>query len=161
MCCSFRWNDADIRPTDRAEAKTADGRALLRFGVRLSGGRLVINARAETVEERPLFRDALLNGRVLIPAQCFYEWDREKVRFRFAHPLHRDLLLAGIMIGDSFVILTTAANRCMAPVHDRMPLLAEREECWLGNGPSFRELLRATPPELRVSSGMVRGSLLG
>ncbi len=159
MCCSFRWKNADIRPADRAEVRTAGSRLYLQFGFRLPGGKLVLNARAETAAEKPLFKDALRSSRVIVPAQCFYEWDREKVRFCFAHPGNKELLLAGIRIKDSFVILTTAANRGMAPVHDRMPLIAEDEECWLGGGPAFWDLLRSTPPELRACCGPVRGSL--
>lgn len=158
MCYAFHVNGRDIRPTDNTEAITAQRPSLLSFGFRLPGGKLVANARAETAEEKPLFRDALEDGRVLIPADSFYEWDRDKVRHTFSLPGGRPMHFAGLRRGDAFVILTTAANACMAPVHGRMPLIVEHADAWLFSD-SYRDVLRSVPPELERAAGIRQGRL--
>ena len=116
---------------------------------------------AESAADKPLFREALACGRVLIPADCFHEWDRDKVKHTFLLPGRQTMLLAGLRSGGAFVILTTAANRSMAPVHDRMPLILEgpcaRE--WLEPDAGYRELLRQAPPELLRLAGAAQGRL--
>ena len=96
--------------------------------------RLLINARAETIDSRPAFREDYALRRCAIPASGFYEWKRtgrESVKYEFTDP-GKILFLAGIFRpeGDSgrFVVITTVANRSMIPVHDRMPLVLEPEE---------------------------------
>ena len=123
---------------------------VLGFGLRLASGRLVLNARAETVLEKPLFRRLVLAGRVVVPAQCFYEWDRNRVRHAFSRFDGRDLMLAGIGDGHSFAILTTAANASMSSVHSRMPLVLEKDQIcsWLEETGQARKYLRMTPPQL-------------
>ena len=160
MCCSFKYQERVVRPTDTATVLAPGGALALGFGLRLASGRLVLNARAETVLEKPLFRRLVLAGRVVVPAQCFYEWDRNKVRHAFSRLDGRDLMLAGIGDGHSFAILTTAANAGMAPVHDRMPLVLEDAGAWLAPGDSFQALLHATPVELRDHARVKAKSLL-
>ncbi len=163
MCCSFAYRGRVTRPTDTADVLDA-GRARLelRFGFRLPDGRLVINARAESAAERPLFRDALARGRIAVPADCFHEWDRDRVRHTFRLPGGKTMLLAGLRSGDAFVILTTAANRSMAPVHDRMPLVLEEAgaQAWLEPDGGYRDVLRQTPPELLRAAGPGQGRLI-
>ena len=73
MCCSFDYLGRNIRPSDTATALEAGNAPVqLRFGFRLRDGGLVINARAESAADKPLFREALACGRVLIPADCFH-----------------------------------------------------------------------------------------
>ena len=113
-------------------------------------GGQIINARAETVTEKPLFRDNFARHRCVIPASSFYEWDAGRHAYRFAlegEPLY----LAGICNAEGrFVILTTAPNGCMRPIHDRMPLILRREEVrpWLGDPAAALALLGKIPPEL-------------
>lgn len=107
-----------------------------------------INAKAETVHEKPTFRAAFRHRRCLVPASGFYEWRHEgkaKTPFYFspANPAS-PLVLAGIWEdwtdGAEYLrtlsILTTAANATMRPVHDRMPVLlpAEAWRRWLDAG---------------------------
>ncbi len=158
MCYSFHVDGRDIRPTDKAEVMTPQRPALLSFGFRLPDGKLVANARAETAAEKPLFRDLFPGGRIIIPADSFCEWDRDKVRFTFTRSDGGPMHFAGLRRGDSFVILTTAANASMAPVHDRMPLIVEDAEAWLFSE-KYREVLKSVPPELKRISGIRRGRL--
>jgi putative SOS response-associated peptidase YedK len=110
-----------------------------------------INARAETLLERPLFRSSLPRRRCLIPADGFYEWQptpgsRTKQPFYIRLRDGSLFALAGLYtdgpsgIGDaSCAIITTAANELMAPIHDRMPVILPRdaEAAWLD--PTFHD----------------------
>ena len=114
----------------------------------------IINARAETVTEKPLFRDKFARHRCVIPASSFYEWDGARHPYRFAlagEPLY----LAGICNAEGrFVILTTAPNGCMRPIHDRMPLILRPEEVrpWLRDTSAALALLGKISPELSRES---------
>jgi putative SOS response-associated peptidase YedK len=108
-----------------------------------------INARSDTVFDKPMFRDAVRRRRCLVPVDGFYEWQRAGARkqpyyFRLADG--RPFALGGIWSvwserrGEqegytlhTCAILTTAANALMAPVHDRMPVIvaAEHYARWL------------------------------
>ena len=108
---------------------------------------LIINARSETVQEKNLFRDSIMNRRCVIPASGFYEWNRDKARFRFTDPKGELLLLAGIYHEEQgkyrYTILTTQANESMRPVHDRMPVMISRDEIksWLNDNGRLSEFL--------------------
>ena len=108
-------------------------------------GRRMINARAETVSEKPSFRVALRRRRCLILADGYYEW--EKVADRRS-PMYVRLksgeafAFAGLWdvwrspsaeLVRSCTIITTAANALMEPIHDRMPAILSRqaEHTWL------------------------------
>jgi putative SOS response-associated peptidase YedK len=103
-------------------------------------GYKMINARAETVREKPSFRDAYASRRLIVPVSGFYEWKRKgthKQPFAIRHPDKSPLAFAGLWETwqdlDTFTIVTTAANAAMRPVHDRMPLILDDEqiEQWL------------------------------
>jgi putative SOS response-associated peptidase YedK len=98
-------------------------------------GSRLINARAETVGEKPAFRNAFRKRRCLIPCDGFYEWRRSgRVREPFLFRLddESNFAIAGLWESwkdpdgnrlDSFTILTCAANETLAPIHDRMPVI--------------------------------------
>jgi putative SOS response-associated peptidase YedK len=107
-----------------------------------------INARAETLEDRPSFRDPFLHHRCLVPANGFYEW-RKEGRSREPYYIHRkdDGLVAIAGLYDiwkgpggtelkSFVIVTTEPNSLVSRYHDRMPAILRQddEEKWLTPG---------------------------
>lgn len=108
-------------------------------------GSRLINARSETVTEKPSFRNAFKRRRCLIPADGFYEW--QKVNGG-KQPLYihgadgRPLALAGLWEVwqepegtrlQTCTILTTTPNELMSPIHDRMPVILEPEDfgMWL------------------------------
>lgn len=122
-----------------------------------------INARAETLLERPLFRGSLARQRCLIPADGFYEWQATGGRSKQPMYIHlRDggmFAFAGLWtwseeLGPTYAIVTTRPNGVMAPIHNRMPALLRREheELWLD--PSVTDpaevlsLLQPYPDEL-------------
>lgn len=94
-----------------------------------------INARAETVDTRPAFRSAFRHRRCAVPADGFFEWTGPKERRRpiwYHRPDGQLLLFAGLFefwnAGPeeweaTFTIITTAANRLVSEVHDRMPVI--------------------------------------
>ncbi len=128
-------------------------------------GPKLINARAETVSERPAFRAALKDRRCLVPTTGFYEWRRtEHGRMPYFARLKDEGLFAMAGLHDhwaspsgeevhSFTIITTAANDLLSEVHDRMPVILTREgeTTWLHPGPldegARDHLLRPFPSE--------------
>lgn len=105
---------------------------------------LIINARSETILEKPLFHDDFKQRRCLIPATGFYEWDTEKRQYVFQ--TDQLLYLAGIyhrfMGSNKFVILTKPPNEIVKAVHNRMPVLIPptRKEEWLNDSTAALEL---------------------
>lgn len=101
------------------------------------GKQLIINARSETVCERPMFRGAMQRGRCIIPTCGFYEWSHDANgkavdKYLFRTKEDKMLYLAGLYRkyedGFRFVILTRAANALMAEIHDRMPVVVDRSD---------------------------------
>ena len=118
-------------------------------------GARLINARSETVAEKPAFREAFKRRRCLLPADGFYEWQRtggrkqpyyfrlrEERPFGFAGLWEKWQSAEGKMI-ESCAILTTEANELLRPVHDRMPVILHPEDynLWLADDVRQRELL--------------------
>jgi putative SOS response-associated peptidase YedK len=95
---------------------------------------LLINARAETVLDKPAFRNAIKRRRCLVPADGYYEWQRRGAGKQpyFIHPRNGTLLglaaLAETWVGpngeelDTVAIITAAATEAMATLHDRVPV---------------------------------------
>ncbi len=107
-------------------------------------GPLLINARAETLAEKPAFRSACRERRCLIPVTGFYEWtkDSDGVRWPWYISAKAPLAFAGVWQewtqGDEAMstcaIVTTQANETMSQVHHRMPVVVDEEDwgLWLG-----------------------------
>lgn len=105
----------------------------------------MINARSESIDKKPYFKDSFFNRKCLILASGFYEWQKDKSKtpyyvgikdnnlFSFAgiwdfHPMQPEL--------KTCAILTTTANSALSPIHDRMPVMLEydSEKEWLTIG---------------------------
>jgi putative SOS response-associated peptidase YedK len=111
-------------------------------------GHSLINAKCETVAEKPAFRDAFKERRCIIPADGFYEWRKldtktkqpyaivmkDRSVFGFAGLWERWKNRATGETIQSCSIVTTTANEVCAPIHDRMPVILPRENYarWLG-----------------------------
>ncbi len=104
----------------------------------------LINARGETVAEKPSFRAAFARRRCLIPADGFYEWrtvGKQKIPVHIRREDDLPFCFAGLWERwqspegplESTTIITTEANEVLRPLHDRMPLILEPAEylLWL------------------------------
>lgn len=115
------------------------------------GKKLVFNARCESALEKPLFRDSVRLRRIVVPASGFYEWNPRREKNTFWRKDIPVLFMAGFCRryedGEHFVILTTAANASMKPVHDRMPLILEKEEIaeWMLDDTKTEGILHKIP----------------
>lgn len=130
----------------------------------------LINARAETINEKPSFKTAFKQRRCLIPATGFYEWSSDKQPYYFDLKDSKLFAFAGLWESwkdegqdaiASCTIITTKANDLAARIHHRMPVIlaANDYQTWLdGNEDRARELLQpysAAAMELRRVSKLV------
>lgn len=149
-----RYNIAPTQPILIVRGERGQRRpALVRWGLIPSWTKdmaampLLFNARSETAAEKPAFRGAYRHRRCLIPATGFYEWRKDangrKQPFYLQPASGGVIAFAGLWdewaddkgnIIDTATILTTAANRELAPIHERMPVVVRREQydLWLG-----------------------------
>jgi putative SOS response-associated peptidase YedK len=129
----------------------------------------MINARAETVDIKPSFKQSLKSRRCLIPADGFYEWKNEggsrKKPYRITLKDGNVFAFAGLWDRwrspegetiNSCAIITTSANTLMEPIHNRMPVILpkEAEEAWLvadTDTPTLKGLLKPYRSELMES----------
>ena len=132
----------------------------------LSIGNRMINARCETVHEKPAFRQAIRARRCIVPASGFFDWATTPTGKHPHYITMRDdspLAFAGIWdswkspegeVIESCAILTTAANSLVATIHDRMPVILHPTEfdLWLdrsvNNPENLQRLYQPYPAEL-------------
>lgn len=133
----------------------------------------MINARAETVFEKPAFRQAIARRRALVPTVGFYEWDRSGAKPHPATLFHRPgraLFAMGAIwerwkgpdgILNSFSVLTCPASGVVAALHDRMPvLIAPRDfELWLD--PAVKEPDLLSPLLSSAPEGWLQATVVG
>lgn len=144
-----------VLPGENREGRRA---VLLRWGLtppwQKPGSRPLINARLESLTEKPTFRGLVNNRRCLIPADGFFEWmdvggSKQPVYFTLSGG--KPFAFAGLWQDGqipSCAIITQPASSLMKPIHDRMPLILtpETEELWLSSLP-FPELLPHLPEQ--------------
>ena len=120
-------------------------------------GDRMINARAETVEDRPGFRAAFRQRRCLVLADGFYEWSGSRgsrTPYRIELEGRRPFAMAGLWerwndreggVLETFAIVTTDANATVAPIHHRMPVVvpAAAYGAWLGEDAAELKTLKA------------------
>ncbi|MFN3704770.1 MAG: SOS response-associated peptidase [Thermoflexales bacterium] len=166
-----RYNIAPTQPVAVIFEHAPRVLAVARWGLMPSWGERagrqtpLINARAETLHERPTFRRLLHRQRCLIPADGFYEWRTDagghKQPIRFT--LQDGGLFAFAGLWDTWqnahgqrvpscVIITVPANSLIAPLHDRMPAMLDSEQArrWLSpscKAPEAQALLKPYPAE--------------
>ncbi|MCR5810738.1 MAG: SOS response-associated peptidase [Lachnospiraceae bacterium] len=184
MCGRYFWNDdaedafledfpdlagevmrlraGDYTPGMSAAAIAAESGSGVRAELLLWGfpgfdkGKLLINARAESVKDRPTFSDSFAGRRCALPAAGFYEWDKKKEKVIFTLPDSPILYLAGIYrpygAENRFVVLTREANASMEPVHDRMPLILSGDEVlpWVSDAAKAGDILTKELPMLKA-----------
>ncbi len=180
----------NVCPTNRVHVVVSEeGRRLrsMRWGFlphwykTTSGGPLLINARSETIAEKPAFRAACRERRCLIPASGFYEWTKDGDGNRLPWYIHRPdgglIAFAGVWQdwerGDeaytTCAIVTTGANAPMSAIHHRMPVILAPEDwgLWLGeDGKGAAVVMRPAPDDAlaffrvdpKVNSNRAKGS---
>ena len=156
MALAPRYNIAPTQPVTAVRLNRAHQREITHFQWGLIPswskdpkiGSRMINARSETVADKPSFRAAFKRRRCIIPATGFYEWQKLNggKQPTYIHPAEENLFaLAGLWEVwhsadgseiESCTILTTRPNELMEPIHNRMPVILEREDydVWLEPG---------------------------
>lgn len=154
----------DIHPTETAVVLSGEQGRIVKNEMRwgfpgIKDVKVLINARAESALDKKLFRQNVLSHRLIIPAAGFYEWNQNKEKVTFTSEETKKektstIYMAGFygcVEGENrFVILTTAANASMREVHNRMPLILEREEieAWLFQKERLENFLKKVPAPL-------------
>lgn len=134
----------EIRPTDRAAILKQAGCHMYadagKWGVSFEKKQIFL-ARLETILQKSMFSESMLYRRCVVPASGFYEWTHtgQKKKYYFTNQSGQRMYMAGIWQpgedGEHFIIVTTEADDTMRPVHDRMPVVLDRQaaEAWLGD----------------------------
>ena len=138
----------------------------MEWGYTIKGSsRRVINARSETVGEKPMFSGSLSVLKCAVPCTGFYEWQKHETKstkylitlketpFFYLGGLYNRFRISENTFAARFVILTTPANSQMQSIHPRMPLMIhpEEKEKWLtrkDNIPALIEALKSIPKPL-------------
>ncbi len=160
----------NVCPTDQVAAITSTDGARhyrpMRWGFiphwykKANGGPLLINARAETIAEKPAFKAACRTRRCIIPASGFYEWTRlddgTKLPWYIQRSDTASIAFGAIwqdwtddegVVGATAAIVTTGANDAMGKIHHRIPVILESDDwaLWLGeDGKGAATLMQAT-----------------
>ena len=115
---------------------------------------VIINARSETAAEKRMFRKSFMTRRCVVPSTGFFEWDSQKKKHLFRLPGSSSLYMAGLYNDFQgirrYVILTTAANASVAPIHNRMPVIVPQEWIagWLTDEHAAFKLMDGVQPLL-------------
>lgn len=122
---------------------------------------LLVNARVETMEQKPAFRDALKHGRCIIPASGYYEWhtnpDKSKQPYYITMEDGAPMALAGLYTSwmgpngeevDSVATITVPTNQQLSKIHHRMPAILRGDEIddWL----NVREVRAGTAAQMAL-----------
>jgi len=155
-------SSGEIFPTDIVPVQVGINQYLpMKWGFSNFNGRLVINARSETVHEKPMFKQPMLENRCLIPASGYYEWQKhsgKKTKYILYLP-DGPMYLAGCYRQEknspfySFVILTKPAAEGINDIHERMPVIIPKKhiKTWLYEG---SEAIDYAEQELRYEAVM-------
>jgi putative SOS response-associated peptidase YedK len=152
----------EIFPSDTAPVIVGEQKKelkLMKWGFTLPFNKaLIINSRAETIEEKPLFRNSFYTKRCIVPANAFFEWKKcggKSVKHSISFKDRSLFSLAGIYGNFTdktgtfitrFSIITVPPNELVSTLHNRMPLILDRkdEDIWLNRHSDIegiRELL--------------------
>ena len=131
----------------------------------VADGPLLFNARAETLAEKPAFRDACIKRRCLIPADGFYEWKKQvgskSKPFYVRRSDGKQLIFAGIWQFSGYredktptcTIITVPASEQISGIHNRMPLIIDPSDwaVWLGEWQGVKAAkLMKTPSHIEL-----------
>jgi putative SOS response-associated peptidase YedK len=183
---SFNVAPTQMSPVVRLDREGQRGLVVSRWGLvpfwsdDPSIGNRLINARADGIASKPAFRSAFKRHRCVVPVSGFYEWQpiagsKTKCPWYLTRADGAVTLFAGLWERwtkdeqkgplETFTIITTDANEMMKPIHNRMPVILERDQVdqWLDDRtspealeamlkPAADDTLRAHPVSLRVNT---------
>ena len=156
----------EVNPGDIA-AVIASNRKLepqvfgMKWGYKLPDGKLIFNARSETAAQKAMFADGMRQRRCLIPADCYYEWQKTgqgKQKYQLAPSDANGFFLAGIYRIEQgsavFSVLTKEPVESIAFIHHRMPVILPKEALsdWLNPRYNGVEILNAAVGDIRFDS---------
>ena len=156
----------EVNPGDVA-AVIASNRKLepqafgMKWGYKLPDGKLIFNARSETAAQKAMFADGMRQRRCLIPADCYYEWQKTaqgKQKYQLAPSNANGFFLAGIYRIEQgsavFSVLTKEPVEPIAFIHHRMPVILHKEAMsdWLNPRYKGIEILNAAVGDIRFDS---------
>ena len=156
----------EVNPGDVA-AVIASNRKLepqafgMKWGFKLPDGKLIFNTRSETAAQKAMFADGMRQRRCLIPADCYYEWQKTgqgKQKYQLAPSDANGFFLAGIYRIEQgsavFSVLTKEPVESIAFIHHRMPVILPREAMsdWLNPHYDGTEILNTAISDMRYSA---------
>lgn len=133
----------NISPSDSAPIFTGGDILICKFGIDLFG-KDIINARSETVVDK--FNNLVSSNRCIVPANGYYEWNKEKQPFYIHNAKDEFIYFAGIFSKNGeFMIVTRDAADNIKKVHHRMPIILKYEQIpqWLNN--NWKDVLKFGP----------------
>ena len=155
----------EVNPGDVA-AVIASNRKLepqafgMKWGYKLPDGKLIFNARSETAAQKAMFADGMCQRRCLIPADCYYEWQKtgqEKQKYQITPTDANGFFIAGIYRIEQrfpvFSILTKEPVESIAFIHNRMPVILPEEiiQDWLNPQYHGQEILNDALQDMSFS----------
>ena len=153
-------NPGDIAAVIASNRKLEPQAFGMKWGYRLPDGKLIFNARSETAAQKAMFADGMRQRRCLIPADCYYEWQKVgqgKQKYQNAPTDANGFFLAGIYRIEQgipvFSVLTKEPVESIAFVHNRMPVILPEEIIldWLNPKYHGQEILNAALQDMSFS----------
>ena len=154
-------NPGDVAAVIASNRKLAPQAFGMKWGYKLPDGKLIFNARSETAAQKAMFADGMRQRRCLIPADCYYEWQKTgqgKQKYQLAPSDANGFFLAGIYRIEQgsavFSVLTKEPVESIAFIHHRMPVILPKEAMsdWLNPRYNGVEILNAAVGDIRFDS---------
>ena len=154
-------NPGDVAAVIASNRKLAPQAFGMKWGYKLPDGKLIFNARSETAAQKAMFADGMRQRRCLIPADCYYEWQKTaqgKQKYQLAPSNANGFFLAGIYRIEQgravFSVLTKEPVEPIAFIHHRMPVILPKEAMsdWLNPRYNGIEILNAAVGDIRFDS---------
>jgi putative SOS response-associated peptidase YedK len=142
---------SEVRPTDAALVINSERPQMMPWGLSVAwDNKPLINARAETLSQKPTFQP-LLKNRCLVPASAYFEWRRHgvaRLKNRIARADGQPIYFAGLHDGARFVIITCTPVSDIAHIHNRMPVILASGNAthWISQTTNFDQLAGLLSP---------------
>ena len=153
-------NPGDVSAVIASNRKLEPQAFGMKWGYKVPDGKLIFNARSETAAQKAMFADGMKQRRCLIPADCYYEWQKTehgKLKYEIAPSCVDGFFLAGIYRIEQgipvFSILTKEPVDSIAFIHNRMPVILPNEVMrdWLNPRFNGQQILLAACSDMRFS----------